>query len=410
MQGTIGQLLRDTWRPVMGAAALGLFLVGCGDKESNPDALTVAELKYPGNLVIKDQGNGAADLWWSGANNEEKFDGYNVYGMKGTPATLGLTEGKALELLNDKGEPVDASKTTLGNFNYSPDTKLTAKAATTNDDGEVEFSALPIHTGAADARLLPTCKPTAGVCGMTTAANKDATASDPTYAVNGPVKFTVPDAMEVGESYCFLILSSIDGGQSVSQTSSNAECFTPKYKAMFNVMAPNGGTKKNLVLDPTTWLGTCTAAGCGDPNATSPAYLTEANASHNSDDTGAIYVESGTVPAFVAGKNSGIIDLGFYADGFADNTLPSIAPTFVLDTNVFTTGGHTSPVFNGGGYSLAGQSVPLEKNHVYVFAVGDGAATTAVTEFYYHWLYVSGTVTPGENVAVEMRLSKVKTK
>lgn len=406
MKGSV-RLFRETWKPVLGATALGLFLVGCGDKESNPEAVTVDELKYPGNLVIKDQGNGAAVLWWSGANNEEKFDGYNVYGMIGKAADLGVTDGTALELLDDKGEASEAAKTVLGNFNYGVDTKLTAKAEAKNDDGEVEFSALPIHTGAADARLLPTCKPQAGVCGMTTAENKDKTAEDPTYAVNGAVKFTVPDPMVVGNSYCFLVLSSMDGGQTVSQTSSNVECFVPKYKAAFNITNPAAGASAKF--DLAAYLTACAASGtCPADPATGTATLAATTDADKAQSAGPLYIRtsnSGLV-TFVAGKNSAIIDLGFYANGFDDATLPAAAPKLVLDTDVFGTGDAESPIFNEGGYSLAGQSLPVEKNHMYVIAVGDSAATAAVTTFNYHWVYVSGDVTAGTATAVEMRLSK----
>ena len=33
------------------------MVAGCGDKESTPDAVSVTELKYPGDLVIWDKGN-----------------------------------------------------------------------------------------------------------------------------------------------------------------------------------------------------------------------------------------------------------------------------------------------------------------------------------------------------------------
>lgn len=411
--------------PLFGALALGVFggvVSGCSDSASSPDAVTVSELKYPGDLVIWDKGDGKVVLEWSGANNEEDFDGYNVYGMKGTAGTLGVTEGVALELLDDKGEKNPATDAILANFNYDPaTTKLEAKGtaialAETEDSDAPEFSYLPIHTGPADARLLPTCKPAAGTCTMTNAANQDATASNATYAVNGRVKFEVPETLKVGDSYCFFVLSSMDAGETVSQTTSNVQCVVPKYSIGFNLPIPAGADDPKH-FDLRTYIAACEASTTGkcaapaapvlDAAADSTNNPTAAK-SHTAADPMPIYIETSTTGAvgFVAGSKTAINDLGYYEKGFDDVTLPKGAPVLVLDdTTIGGTGVNAdAPAFNGGGYSIAGQTVPLVAGHVYVFGVGSATATGA-GPYFYHWLYVKS-APAGGNAAVEMRLTK----
>lgn len=390
------KLSRRAWRPAIGLIALGALVVGCGDKESNPDAVSFAELKFPGDLRILDKGNGAVALTWTGANNEDDFDGYNVYGLKGKAGDFGVTEGSALELLDEKGEPNEAARTVLGKFNFDPAKGLEAKGDSVNDDGEVEFSALPIHAKDGDKRLLPTCQQgAAGVC-ENTKTNVGKSVSDlSTLAVNGDITYSL-DKLKPGSSYCFLVLSSMDGGQTVSQTSSNAECVVPKFKSEFSLTIP-AATANNYEFDLRAYLASCTADSCAAPAAA--IFKTEAKA-HNAADTGAVYVESDV--AFIAGKNSGVIDLGYYAKGFDDPTLPAKAPPLGIDTNTYGT--NAGPIYNTGGYSIAGQSVPIVANHVYVIAVGDSAATGVSTKFHYHWLYVKSV--GGGTSAVEMRLSK----
>ncbi len=409
--------------PLCGALALGaLGLTGCGDKESSPDAVSVSELKYPGDLAIWDKGDGKVVLEWSGANNEEDFDGYNVYGMKGTATALGVTEGVALELLDDKGDKNTTTEAILAKFNYDPaTTKLEAPgtaialAETAEADSDApEFSYLPIHTGPADARLLPTCKAAGGTCTMTTAATKDLTAENPTYAVNGRVKFEVPETLKVGESYCFFVMSSMDGGETVSQTSSNVQCVTPKYSVGFNLPIPAGADDPRH-LDLRAYLTACDAAGkCAAPGApvldaaAESEFNPSAKNSHTASDPMPIYIETSTTGAvgFVAGKAAAVNDLGYYEKGFDDVTLPKGAPVLVLDDS--TIGGtgvnKDAPVFNAGGYSIPGQTVPLVAGHVYVFGVG-AATASGIGPFHYHWLYVKS-APAGGNAAVEMRLTK----
>ena len=416
-------MVRGARLPAMGILAVGALLTGCGDKSSNPDAVTVDSLKYPGNLVVTDKGNGEVWLSWTGSNNEKDFDGYNVYGMQGTPdtetakGTLGVTEGKAVQLLDASGDKVADATNVLGNFNYDPKTGLESKgtgAASGSGSDAPEFSALPIHENDTDGTtpILPTCKPAAGTCTAPTAANKDTTAGDdPTYAVNGTVSYKVPKTLVPGESYCFLVMSSEDNGKKISQTSSNVACVVPKFKADFTVSAP-ASSAGNLVFDLRAFLTACGTGTCpATPQTTGGAITvaTDAHATgHVAGDAGPLYIETASgVVGFVAGKATAINDLGFYANGFSDSTLSWIPPTLILDDAVMPDSSNDKggPIFNAGGYSVAGQTVPVVANHVYVVAVGATDAT-GVGPFNYHWLYVTQTPTPGSDFTVSMLLTK----
>jgi len=406
MKGTRVKFLRVAL-PLASVVALGQLTTACGDKSSDPDAITVDELKYPGDLRIRDNGNGAVSLYWRAANNESDFDGFNVYGMNNVPA-LGVTEGKAIELLTTEGEANADAKATLAKFNFDPkDGKFEKAGSQTNADGDAEFSALPIHSVDADGttRLLPTCKPTSGVCAPTTAATLGkSVGDDANLAVNGVVSYDVSKVgtLTVGNQYCFLVLSSMDKGQKVSQTSSNAACVTPKYKTAFSLPASETGAFKKL--DLTKWLASCTAAaGWADPTT---SFITDdtgtgSGGTHLSNATGDVFLEKG--PTLNAGKGNAVADLGYYANGFNDDALPPKAPTVKVDANVYDSGSGSAdtPVYNVG-YSLPGQSFPVVTKHMYIVAVADATGGT----FHYYWMYVTGAVTAGSPVAVEFRLPK----
>src|SRR6516225_2564091 len=105
---------------VASVAAAGWMSFGCGNA-SNPDAVRQDELKRPYGLTITDTGNGSVTLQWYGSNNEDKFDGYSIYGMKGAQKDLGVTAGQALDLMDDGGNANPDTKTILNGFNYNPD-------------------------------------------------------------------------------------------------------------------------------------------------------------------------------------------------------------------------------------------------------------------------------------------------
>ncbi len=409
MRSSVRLLNHRKWGSSPGLVLLGLICglpLACSDKSSDPDAITVADLKHPSGLSVLDLGNGKVELSWLAANNEGDFDGYNVYGMKGAAADLGVEAGKSLELLDDKGEAQAAARDVLAKFDYDPKTTKIAEkaaAAATEEGDKPQFSARPIHqlNAAGDKKLLPTCKPKTenGVttCSATTEENlgKDI-GDDKTFAVNGRITYSVPDTLEVGKNYCFFILSSMAKGEKVSQTSSNVVCVIPKWKANdgFDVILPLTSSADSLKFDLTSWRkNACTntesARDCTDPGNT---YITaDTTKSHKPDAAGPLYIEyvedNGVAKAaFVAGFGHGIADLGYYS-GFSDATLPEAPPAFIVDTNV-SDSSEPAPILNKGGYSIAGQSIPLVAKHVYVVAVPEDLTATTV-KYHYYWLYVS---------------------
>lgn len=408
--------LRAAARLVNGALLLGgltALSVGCGSDSSNPTAISIDELKAPGNLSIRDNGNGSATLSWTGSNNESDFDGYNVYGLnKAKIDGFGTTykEGQAIELLDEKGEPVDAARTFLGQFNYNPDKPLEETGTGTSDDAEAKFSALPIYKKGADGKgIFPTC----GVNGAT-CKNHDASfprqtvKNDSARGANGQLSYEI-SGLTVGQTYCFFVLSSMDEGAKVSMTSTNIACVTPRYKSEFSITIPADKSEPYsdaIQFNLHSFLKACQGStGCAAGDSASVATV---NMPKGADGTsvGPMYVENFQDGVFTPGKNVGVRDLGFYAEGFNDPTLPSSAPALVLDT----TDGKDSkaPIINGGGYTPAGRSRKIEKNHVYVFAVpAEDDTSDRPTSFFYHYVWVKGDVVAGQATQVEMRVSTV---
>ena len=439
MSGTRTRTRRNPEAALKGLLAAGAVAgVVCGfgcssDKSANPDAVTVTELKFPGSLTILDGGNGAVTLKWTGANNEKDFDGYNVYAMKDSgDATLTKLASSSIKLLDDTGTPVDQARQTLALFDYDPagqkiESKGTPPAATAStstssssstSSSAPPISARPVHTvstTSAGKRLLPTCKPgasdTTGIatCTATTDATAGQSVAGGMQPVNGVVTYTPPDTLKIGSTYCFVVLSSMAEGTKISQTSSNVACVTPKYKVAFKLAKMPSAKADNLKFDLNGWLAGCTATTCADP--TTSFIATESSPKYHSPaDTGPLYIEaptsssSSTQTYFVAGANASVLDLGYYT-GFDDPTLPATAPVFSQDSNTYqTSSGATAPIINGNGYAIPGQSIPIVKNHVYVFAVADATLTT---KYRYYWLFVSGDPTAGNSaVSVEMRVPK----
>ncbi len=396
------KFLRDSAKLVSTALVLGGLAVGCGSDASDPEPLTLDELKAPGNLWIQDSGNGNATLYWTGSNNEDDFDGYNVYGMNKAKIgdDAGYSEGQAIELLDEAGEPVAAAKAYLAKFNYDA-AKPFEEPAAASADGEEKFSALPIHQKNGEEGIFPTCGVESGVCKDHSTTFARATVEDNSArGVNGTVSYPVT-GLKVGETYCFFVLSSMDEGQKVSMTSTNIACVTPRHKAEFNLTLASN-TLNDSLFDLHAFLATCKgAAGCKNGPTTEISDV-EGTTGATAESLGTLYIETfftTPIPFLTPGKNNGIRDLGFYETGFADPTLPRSAPALVLDTNP------DGAIINGGGYTPAGRSRQVEKNHVYVIAVPEKDATGIPTSFYYHYLWVKGDVAAGQPVAVEMRIS-----
>jgi len=402
------KFLRDSAKLVSSALLLGGLAVGCGADASDPEAVTLDELKAPGNLWIQDGGNGSATLYWTGSNNEDDFDGYNVYGMnKAKISGLGSTysEGQAIELLDEAGEPIQAAKDFLGQFNYNSEKPFEEQGATTVD-GEEKFSALPIHQKNGDEGIFPTCGVENGVCkNHDTTFTRAAVEDNSARGVNGTVSYPIT-GLKVGATYCFFVLSSMDEGKKVSMTSTNIACVTPRHKAEFNLTLATDSSTDSL-FDLHAFRATCAGtAGCKD-GPTTEITAVPGTTGATPASTGTLYIETFFTPAipfFTPGANSGIRDLGFYETGFSDPSLPRSAPAMEIGAIGTTSNG---PMINKGGYTPAGRSRQIEKNHVYVIAVPEKDVTGTATSFYYHYIWIKGNPVPGQPVAVEMRISSV---
>jgi hypothetical protein len=404
---------------------MAVLLVGCGSNVSDPTATNVDKLKNPADLSIRDDGDGKVTLFWHGTNNESDFEGYNVYGMAysvikdnsviadAIPEDTDPASGKSIQLLDTDGNASADAKKALALFNYSTDTKFEETAESTNDKGEPQFSALPIHTKSGDDFLLPTCKHNGkGTCEATTADTLGKKVSDDAdkYGVNGLISYQA-SGLEVGTKYCFVVNSAMDKGKKVSASTSRMACVTPRYKASINFTAV--GSSGSYNFDLTSYLTACAAAGeCADP--TTAMLASDSDTFHTYGNTNVreapLYLEKlSTDLTFVAGHFGAIQDVGRFENGFDDLPLD-----FVVSPLSLTYAGGGTPTL-AGPYYLPGQSVRLQKSHIYAIAVGDYASASidpsSDTSKYYHLVYISGdipAVSSGGTMTTEWRLSKNK--
>ena len=245
---------------LLALASAALVNAGCG-KTSTATPVTIDDLKYPGSLVLQDQGSGKVILTWTAANNEKDFIGFNVYGMKttdtssSTHADLGVTEGKAIEVLGDGDKPSAAAVTLINKFDFDPSSKTPfeaagtppAAAATTTTDATAKttteaplINARPISTVGADGKpIYPSCQVSGTTCALTTLANA-ATATP----ANGTITFDLSSLADgkgkltIGSTYCFFVLSAMKGRTKVSAVTSSVSCITPKNATTFNYKLP----------------------------------------------------------------------------------------------------------------------------------------------------------------------------
>ncbi len=392
-----GKLLRSVLAPVFGVAAMGVLLTGCGDA-TDPTAVGLDELKFSNGLSIVDQGNGTVRLYWSGSNNEDDFSGYNIYGAKGE--SLVAKEGQTIKLLDDKGEEDASGKATLGTMGYNG-TDWETPGPSTNPDGD--FSVYPYYTtkNGEDA-VLPSCMPNKneGADSVCTPLTAEGGAS---HIFNGVTQIDLK-GLKIGSTYCFTTLATLDDGKKVAQTTSEIRCVVPRASVDATATAQGNGTdgsttKKAFALDLEALRKACGEAGgttCGtlavdkDLRATPATAFTDESSDFEAfmadEDTKgcnpttpyALCVEYfSSKPNFTAGKNTGIQDLGYYPAGFQDDTLP---PSPKLSS--------FGELQNKDGFSVSGQSLPIEANHVYVVANATDAAATTPSSFYYHYIYV----------------------
>lgn len=375
--------LRSLTSCCLGLLTLGLL--GC-DNATDPDVVTGLDLKPPGNLSIRDKGNGSFTLMWNTANPEDDFEGYNIYGAQiDDLAAVGLTEGEPLKLVNTAGEPSDAAKTALDAFSFdtgNANVLVASAAGAPIEISDAKFAALPLHNrDSAGEPLLPSCVPTAGVCNYVTQASDIDAAKTTSFGV---VSFEF-SGLSVGKQYCFLVFSVQNGGAEVSQSSSNVACIKPRYLINSGSVTMPASGYSGQYFQLRSFLTACeSATGC----ASSLAYAssdartsgqinnvyTDAAASFEAG-----YVSSSTDVFLATGQNAFIRPMGFFKNGFSDELL-SQAPAFTY-ANPLNNADH------GGGYSREGQSVVLNPGNMYVIAVGD-AAKTDTTNYRYHWLWI----------------------
>jgi len=388
-----------------------LALASCGGDKGEPKVIGSLDLKSPGGLKIVDLGNGSIQLQWQTVNNEDDFEGYNIYGAKGNATTLGVVEGQPLELLDIAGEPLAATKTILTNFSYAlanADYGLPSYNSNTETEyelDELKFPALPYHkTNAANGEPnLPTCKPgiasanttaeqNANVCVGLGASKEETSASNITS--NGVVTYTFPETLTVGTEYCFLVFSVQDEGEEISQASSNVECITPRWKVTGD--AANSNSQRLVVNGGyRAYRTACATAG----TCQSLAWQTKSPSGFGADETEPFGFENFTSNNWViAGQNAGLKYMGYFPNGFSDQdfiNLVGAPPTYKVDVSA-------TPLEHNG-YSLEGQSVPLLAKGIYALAIGDKADAAGASGFYYDWLYISAV--NGTTYSYELRLS-----
>ncbi len=378
-------------------------LWGCGDK-NNPLAISALDLKPPGQLSIRDNGNGKVTLSWLTTNPEDDFEGYNIYGAKLTDAdlkTAKLTQGQPLKLLDDSGEPVAGVADTLKYFSFDNKNpyviSANAPAPIVVDEEQSQFASLPIyHMNPADPTdpLLPTCSPVKGTC--VDVVKEDSIVSGAAKSF-GPVTYTI-EGLTVGSQYCFMVFSVQDGGKEVSQSSSTLQCVTPKYRIGGTVTMPSSGFGGHY-FDLRTLLTTCTTKCDASLTyaSTSARTATQINNVYTGAPASFESYSTDTTNVFLAtGQNAFIRPMGYFAGGF-DETMPAV-PKLVYSA--------TDPD-QGGGYSKEGQSVLLQSGYLYAIAVGDSAQTDT-TKFNYHWLWISSSnasVTRGTAFTFDLMLA-----
>lgn len=373
------RMFRSAWRPVIGALALGFALIGC-DKATDPAPVALDELKFAFGLKILDQGNGAVRLKWTGVNNEEDFSGYNIYGAKEN-ATITALEGKAIKLLDDKGDVDDTGKATLGKMGYNgKDWETTGPA--TNEKGD--FSVYPYYKlkNGEDA-ILPSCLPS-GTTGTDGVECKTLTAEGNTGSVNGPTYFDVT-GLKIGSNYCFTVLATLKSGKKAAPATSEVRCIVPRAKVTPTAdLTWKSGAVATLDLAA---LRTACGTSAGSTCTLTPS-APETSSDVMCESTKSICLDYLSKPYFTASRVSGIQDLGYYALGFDDPTFPKV-PKMVRGT-----------IQNVDGYSLQGQSIPVVADHIYAIADGEQEGSSG---YYYHLVHVKSV--SSTTATVELRVS-----
>jgi hypothetical protein len=373
----------------------GSLLLSCGADKTDPEVKTLDELQNAKGLTVTETGTGTARLTWVGTNGEDSFTGYNIYGAKVSTelqkalANAEISEGDALQLVGDDGEPRADAKSILQLMSYNGK-DLETPATVTSTDEDVKFQYYPIYT---TKDVFPTCLPkeTTGSGKACVALTEEGTErtffGTATYDVEG---------LTAGAQYCFLVLSTLDSGKTVAMTTSELACVTPMIHADdLNITVAASSHQK---INVSTAREACTASTCTIPVA---AYTrTDATKDCANDDqtTDLLCIEQiGGKPGLTGGQYVAINDLGYYADGFSDATMPKDLPELTDYSSA------TDTIAYGGGYAISAQTLPILANHMYVVASRSEASATP-TSFYYD-LYYATAVSDG-SVSFEVRVAK----
>jgi hypothetical protein len=398
---------RSNWIRLAAKFSAVALLASCGDA-TDPDAISVQDLYSPGGFRIVDNGDGSIVLSWIGSNYEDDFQGYNVYGAKGSAEDLGVTDGTSIQLLDQEGEPKAAAKSILEKFNYNPDSKFAlyggrtapwlrlaeagSTATTPAADKEKKFKFLPIHAVNEDKEpVLPTCQHytnTSGISACHDVKDEDSRKDEGDVPLNGRTTYSV-SGLTPGQSYCFFVFSVQDEGEEISQTSSEVRCIIPRVETdSFNITVGQSA-RKSWDLD--ALVDACSSTTCPAFSAHETDRAGEEIKSSSAKAALPLHAEiygSGDDVYFIAGANAGLRDLGEMQAGFEDAKFDGLAPKFPNSYNETS-----NPVQAGNGYSSPFNSMIIKAQHMYVVAVADPAVTSPA-KFRYHFIYVQDSNDP----------------
>lgn len=357
-------------------ACLATAIIACSDSGSDPDVVTEDKLKSPSGLFIVDHGAGSITLYWKGNNYEKNFDGYNIYGAKYDSikdyVSSDIAKASALQLLDSDGEVVTAAKDLLAAMSYSIDSPF-EQAGSTSTDEEKEFSALPIQT-TTDA--FPSCRPEKE--GDSECIALTATEEDHVERGFGGMAHYAINNLTIGTEYCFLVLSSMEGGTNVSAVSTEMKCVVPKYKG--NLELTDVGTNKSYKINFSEWRSACSEKeNCSTDITTSDLIST--SQCNTGTETSFCIENFGTDPKrtyFTPGKSAAIKRLGIFSDGFAEKSL--------LATRAISSFKSTKV---DDGYVAPGQSLPVQSGYVYAIATASDISLDNPTSFYYDFVHIA---------------------
>lgn len=374
--------------------AVSVGLAACGDSSSDPDVVTLEDLKPATSLQILDLGNGSVRLSWTGLNNEDDFSGYNIYGKlvaEPTTDSVKAKEGQTLRLMKDDGTVDSDVKTMLATMSYNG-TDWETVGTKTDPEAEIEYYPYYATSTAEAEPITPSCQPASTVdttgkypCNDTVEGQED----PDTLILNGST-YKDLSGLKIGSTYCFVVVSTLDGGDKIPGATSEVRCVVPRGDMSATFTAESG---KYIAIDFKALREQCAAASsanCGD--LTLPA-ATAGDCDTPADTTVCIELFSSKVN-FTAGKSAGIQDLEYSPTGFAKSL------TQASEVSSYGT------LQNVKGYSLAGQSLPALDDHVYVVAEGDRTATTP-DSFYYHQIYYTADSSTTGAGTIQVRVSTV---